>query len=211
MWSLARAPCSASSRSGNGVVLVQDCPPSGNLAQTNSEAKIKFSRLAVWSCLCAPHQSRSKRHVSSGDNVHALDVKGNRLGLRGVEQIPRLAVSRQPLRFERRRNVKHQNIRRMVSQNAVEIFCANSTCPAFDQTANLSFIGVLGCTHQPTLPHFTDKHMSGGVFCRTRIEQIGNLQDGWDSPTGRTPRGGNPRGGGKAARVAVLELERKNQ
>jgi hypothetical protein len=189
MWSLARAPCSASSRSGNGVVLVQDCPPSGNLAQTNSEAKIKFSPLAVWSCLCAPHQSRSKRHVSSGDNVHALDVKGNRLGLRGVEQIPRLAVSRQPLRFERRRNVKHQNIRRMVSQNAVEIFCANSTCPAFDQTANLSFIGVLGCTHQPTLPHFTDKHMSGGVFAeressRLGMEPLGYKRHGWADPRG---------------------------
>src|SRR5437867_3525640 len=45
----------------------------------------------------------------------------------------------------------------------------------------------------------------------TRIEQMGTLRDGRDSPRGRTPCAGKPRGRRKSREVAVSERERTHQ
>lgn len=101
------------------------------------------------------HQCSDKRRVIPGSNLHLDDVKDAGIMIPGIEELPRLLVRLDSFWLHRRRDIKHQYIRRVIGQNPIEILRTDCSCPVLDQVADRGFICSFAARGHSDLPMST--------------------------------------------------------
>lgn len=107
-----------SSACGKRMMLVDDSPAPADLTQADGQTKIERNSPSVLSKLRALHQRESKCDVSSGNDVQPLEVERHGLGLRRIEECPRVLVGLDAARLERRRHIEHRDVLRVMRENS---------------------------------------------------------------------------------------------
>src|SRR6185437_1207614 len=127
------------------MMLVDEHPLSGNLAESDGQTKIEVTGAAALDN-DATHEGGSECHVSARGNVKFANLELRRLGGRPEEQRPSLLVSHNAPRIKRRRNVEHQKVFGVMLEDAVHVFAANSSGPCFNELADFRCIFVVSIT-----------------------------------------------------------------
>jgi hypothetical protein len=76
----------------NRMLFMHDSPAAFQFPKSDGQSKVQRRPLHFLGWLYALHMCKCESHIISGDNLQPFDIERNRLGLAGLEQLPRIFV-----------------------------------------------------------------------------------------------------------------------
>ena len=101
------------------MVLMSDNPVTVYFLQANRQPEIQFDVFTAGFRSGTAHECGDEGNILPGGDRHLLDVENHRIVRPREKQVPGRSVRVDPLRLQRRWNVEHQHVRRVVTQNSV--------------------------------------------------------------------------------------------
>src|SRR5919198_2631544 len=103
------------------MVFMHDDPMVVELAQADGQPEFKFSLFSRRLPFGTAHDRYYERNVSACGNAHLENVKDHGVLSAAKEKVPGLFVFFYSPGFERRWHVEHYDVRRVVSQNSIDV------------------------------------------------------------------------------------------
>src|ERR1700751_4903328 len=129
-----------------------DDPPSPILfTESHGEAELQLGRTAICCDVNAATDRSSKSHVVARGDLDIVKIEDDRSHLRFVEQLPGVHVCIESTREERKWNIEHQHVGRMIRPDCVEVFPADGCRPLVENFSNSCFLICLLAGHSVCL------------------------------------------------------------
>jgi hypothetical protein len=130
-------------------MLVRDAPVSVDLAQAYRQPEQK-TVLVEWTAgrvRSATHDSNDEGNVSTGRDCEFLEVEGSSRFVVTEEQIPRPFISFDAPALKRWRQIKHDDVRVMVSEDGRQVVSPDGVRPIFEKSFDPGFFNRSGFRH----------------------------------------------------------------
>src|SRR5690349_5652466 len=122
------------------MMFVDDLPLAILFTKAHGEAELQLGRTAAWRDENAAADRGNESHVFARADLDVVKVEDNWSHLAFVEQSPRIHVGIESAREERRWNVEHQHVGRVICTDSVNVFSADSGRPLVENFSNSCFI-----------------------------------------------------------------------
>ena len=156
-------------------MFVEDGPFAIDLAEADRQTKPEVGSASVVLSSRAPHPRHDESDVLSSRDVQIINIEDGKVTAPGKECVPRFSVSIEADGLERRRNVEHHKIRRVIGDDARHVSSPDCMRPFLHERLDLLLVARVipdlhGCSYvtPPALARATRHNVRIQNSCKGR-------------------------------------------